>query len=163
MQSGGIWGHDARSRDKPIRLFDEGGLYLEISPSGGKLWRLKYRFGGKEKRLAFGAYPEITLADARERRDQGRKLLANDVDPSEHKEAQKSASQERAANSFEVIGREWLGKHCDTWAASHSEKIIRRLEKDVFPWPGARPIAEITAADVLAVLRRIEGRGSNTS
>ena len=154
---------NARSRDKPIHLFDEGGLYLEISPAGGKLWRLKYRFGGKEKRLAFGAYPEITLADARERRDQARKLLANDVDPSEHKEAQKSASQERAANSFEVIGRKWFGKHCDTWAASHSDKIIRRLEKDVFPWPGARPIAEITAADVLAVLRRIEGRGSNTS
>lgn len=151
---------NARSRDKPVRLFDGGGLYLEISPAGGKLWRLKYRFGGKEKRLAFGAYPEVTLADARERREQARKLLANNVDPSEHKKAQKSASQERAANSFEVIGREWFGKHCDTWAASHSEKIIRRLEKDVFPWLGARPIAEITAADVLAVLRRIEGRGT---
>ena len=151
---------NAKPSDKPVRLFDGRGLYLEISPAGGKLWRLKYRFGGKEKRLAFGAYPEITLVNARERRDQARKLFANNVDPSEHKRAQKSASQERVANSFEVIGREWFGKHCNTWAASHSERNIRRLEKDVFPWLGTRPIAEITAPDVLAVLRRIESRGT---
>ena len=151
---------NAKKSEKPVRLFDGGGLYLEISPSGGKLWRLKYRFGGKEKRLAFGTYPDVTLAEARERREEARKLLANDVDPSEQKKAQKAASQERAANSFEVIAREWFEKHRDTWAPSHSSKIIRRLEVDVFPWLGARPIAEITAPEILAVLRRIEGRGT---
>ena len=151
---------NAKKSEKPVRLFDGGGLYLEISPSGGKLWRLKYRFGGKEKRLAFGTYPDVTLAEARERREEARKLLANDVDHSEQKKAQKAASQERAANSFEVIAREWFEKHRDTWAPSHSSKIIRRLEVDVFPWLGARPIAEITAPEILAVLRRIEGRGT---
>ena len=151
---------NAKKSEKPVRLFDGGGLYLEISPSGGKLWRLKYRFGGKEKRLAFGTYPDVTLAEARERREEARKLLANDVDPSEQKKAQKAASQERAANSFEVIAREWFEKYRDTWAPSHSSKIIRRLEVDVFPWLGARPIAEITAPEILAVLRRIEGRGT---
>ena len=150
----------AKPSSKPIRMFDGGGLYLEISPAGGKLWRLKYRYGGKEKRLALGAYPEISLKDARERREDARKLLANDVDPSDARKAQKAAKNERAANSFEVIAREWFEKNRSTWAPSHGEKILRRLEKDVFPWLGSRPIAEITAADVLTVLRRIEGRGT---
>ncbi len=150
----------AKPSDKPTRMFDGGGLYLEISPAGGKLWRLKYRFGGKEKRLALGAYPEISLKDARERREDARKLLANDVDPSDAKKAQKAAKNERAANSFEVIAREWFEKNRSSWATSHGQKIIRRLEKDVFPWLGGRPVAEITATDVLAVLRRIEGRGT---
>lgn len=151
---------NAKPADKPVRLFDGGGLYLEISPTGGKLWRMKYRFGGKEKRLAFGVYPDLTLAEARERREEARKLLANDIDPGELKKAQKAASTERAANSFEVIACEWFDKHRDGWAASHSSKIIRRLEVDVFPWLGARPIAEITAPEILAVLRRIESRGT---
>lgn len=150
----------AKPGPKPVRMFDGGGLYLEISPAGGKLWRLKYRFGGKEKRLALGAYPDIGLKDARERRETARKLLANGADPGEAKKAQKAASTERAANSFEVIAREWFEKNRSTWAANHGDKIIRRLEKDVFPWLGGRPIAEITAPEVLAVLRRIEGRGT---
>lgn len=150
----------AKPSAKPVRIFDGGGLYLEVSPAGGKLWRLKYRFNGKEKRLALGAYPETGLKEARERREDARKLLANGADPSETKRAQKAASVARSADSFEVIGREWFEKHRDTWAPSHSEKIIRRLEKDVFPWLGGRPIAEITAPEVLTVLRRIEGRGT---
>lgn len=151
----------AKSAAKPIRLFDGGGLYLEVSPAGGKLWRLKYRYGGKEKRLALGVYPDVSLKDARERRDVARKLLANDVDPGENRKAQAAAKVERVANSFESIGREWYAKNRDSWAASHADKIIKRLENDVFPWLGGKPIADITAPDVLAVLRRIEGRGAN--
>ncbi len=150
----------AKPGEKPIRMFDGGGLYLEIPPSGSKLWRLKYRYAGKEKRLAFGSYPDITLAEARERRDQARKLLANGVDPSEQKKAQKSASHERAANSFEVIAREWLEKNMHRWAESHSSRLLQRLENDAFPWIGGRPIAEITPPELLAVIRRIEARGT---
>ena len=151
----------AKPSAKPVRMFDGGGLYLELSPAGGKLWRLKYRFSGKEKRLALGVYPEISLKDARERREHARKLLANDVDPGENRKVQKAAKVERSANSFEVIGREWFAKQLPTWATSHADKIIARLENDVFPWLGGKALAEISAPDVLTVLRRIEGRGTN--
>ena len=150
----------AKPADKPKRMFDEGGLYVEISVSGGKLWRLKYRFGGKEKRLALGAYPAVSLADARKGRDAAKVLLAQEIDPGEYRKVQKAAKTERAANSFEVVAREWFAKHSATWAKSHSDKIIKRLENDVFPWIGARPIAEISAPEVLKVLHRIEGRGA---
>ncbi|MGO4416421.1 tyrosine-type recombinase/integrase [Cupriavidus sp. KB_39] len=150
----------AKPTDKTQRLFDGGGLYLEISPSGGKWWRMKYRFGGKEKRLSFGVYPDVGLKEARERREAARKLLANDADPSESRKAQKAARIERASNSFEVIAREWFAKQSPRWATSHADKVIQRLEKNVFPWLGGRPVAEITAAELLAVLRRIEARGA---
>lgn len=150
----------AKPSAKPVRMFDGGGLYLELSPAGGKLWRLKYRFDGKEKRLALGIYPDIGLKDARERREEARKLLANGADPAEARKAQKAAKVERSTNSFEVIAREWFAKHRDTWAASHADKIIARLENDVFPWLGGKAIAEITAPNVLEVLRRIEKRGT---
>ncbi len=150
----------AKPGQKPIRMYDGGGMYLEVSPAGGKLWRLKYRFHGKEKRLSLGIYPAVSLKDARERRDAARKLLANDIDPSENRKAQKAARADRAGNSFEVVAREWYAKHKPNWAASHAEKIILRLEKDVFPWLGSKPIAELTAPDVLSCLRRIEGRGA---
>ena len=151
----------AKPGEKPIRLFDGGGLYLEISTAGGKWWRLKYRFGGKEKRISLGVYPDIGLKDARERRDAAKKLLANGVDPGEAKKAKKAASQERAANSFEVIAREWFAKYAPGWAASHADKIIQRLERDVFPWLGGRPIADIAAPELLTVVRRIEERGAH--
>ncbi|MBN3840995.1 integrase arm-type DNA-binding domain-containing protein [Burkholderia sp. Ac-20349] len=151
----------AKPGEKPIRLFDGGGLYLEISTAGGKWWRLKYRFGGKEKRISLGVYPDIGLKDARERRDAARKLLANGVDPGEAKKAKKAASQERAANSFEVIAREWFAKYASGWATSHADKIIQRLERDVFPWLGGHPIADIAAPELLTVVRRIEERGAH--
>ncbi len=150
----------AKPGAKPIRLADGGGLYLEVSPSGGKLWRLKYRFGGKEKRLALGKYPEVSLKEARERRDEARKLLANDVDPGENRKQQRAAKAERAANSFEAVAREWIAKNTPTWAATHTSKIVRRLEMYVFPWLGGRPITEITAPELLAMARRIEGKGA---
>lgn len=150
----------AKPTEKTQRLFDGGGLYLEISTAGGKWWRFKYRFDGKEKRLSLGVYPDVSLKDARERRDEMRRLVANDVDPGVNRKIQKAAKLERSANSFETIAREWYAKHSPGWAETHSSKIIRRLEKDVFPWMGGRPISEITAQELLTVLRRIEGRGT---
>ncbi len=100
------------------------------------------------------------MALARERRDEARKLLATDIDPGEHRKVMKTASTDRAANSFELVAREWFAKHSSNWAASHADKIIRRLERDVFPWLGAKPVAEITSPDLLIVLRRIENRGA---
>ncbi|MCH9026684.1 MAG: integrase arm-type DNA-binding domain-containing protein [Proteobacteria bacterium] len=151
---------NAKPGTKIKRMYDSGGLYLEVSPSGGKWWRLKYRFGGKEKRLSLGVYPEVSLKDARGRRDEARKLLANDVDPSEHRKAQKAAKGQRAANSFEVVAREWFAKHSPNWSASHADRIIRRLERDIFPWIGGKPIADITAPQLLEVIQRIEQRGA---
>ncbi len=151
---------NVRPGAKPLKLTDEKGMFLLVSPAGGKWWRLKYRFGGKEKLLSIGTYPEVSLKDARQRRDDARKLLADGVDPGENRKAAKAAQTERAANSFEVIAREWFAKHAPNWAESHASKIIQRLEKNVFPWIGGKPIAEITAPQLLAVLRRIETRGA---
>lgn len=151
---------NAKPGSKPTRMFDGGGLYLEVSPTGGKLWRLKYRFGGKEKLLALGKYPDVSLKDARERRDEARRLLANEVDPSENRKQQKAAKTERSANSFEVVAREWIAKSKPTWADSHTSKIVRRLEMYVYPWLGGKPIADITAPDLLAIARRIEAKGA---
>jgi hypothetical protein len=151
---------NARPTEKPVRIFDGGGLYVEISPAGGKLWRLKYRIDGKEKLLALGMYPDVGLKDARERRDEARKLLANGVDPGAHRKAQKAAKADRSGNSFEVICREWLEQRKDTVEPSQHVKTLARMENDVFPWLGAKAIAEITSPDVLGVLRRIDERGA---
>jgi integrase len=151
---------NAKPAKKTAKLFDERGLYLEVSPAGGKWWRHKYRFEGKEKRLSLGVYPDVGLKEARERRDAARQLLARGVDPGEHRKAQKLARTEQAANSFEVVAREWIAKYATTWAASHSDRTLRRLERDVFPWIGSRPICDIHAPEVLTVLRRIEARGA---
>jgi integrase len=146
--------------NKPARLFDAGGLYLEVAPNGGKWWRLKYRFAGKEKRLSLGVYPHISLKQARDRRDDAKKLLANGVDPSEQRKATKAAVTERAANSFEAVAREWFASFSKKWVKGHSDKILRRLEHNVYPHIGGRPIAEITSKEMLSVLRKVEDRGA---
>ena len=151
---------NAKPGEKHVKMFDERGLFLLVTPAGGKWWRLHYKFDGKEKLLSLGTYPDISLKDARDRRDEARKLIANVIDPGENRKTQKAAKVERAANSFEVIAREWFAKNRESWAASHADKIIARLENDVFPWLSGKAIAEITAPDVLSVLRRIEGRGT---
>lgn len=149
----------AKPGEKPVRMFDGGGLYLEISPAGGKLWRLKYRFDGKEKRLSFGAYPDVPLKVARDRRDEARRLLAEGIDPGEHKKVHKNARADAVANSFETVAREWFTKMLPTWTPDHADKIIKRLERDVFPWIGGKPIADLNAPEVLTTIRRIEARG----
>lgn len=151
---------NAKPGARPARLADARGLYLEVTPAGGKWWRFRYRFGGKEKLLSMGVYPDVPLLKARERRDEARKLLADGIDPSEHRKATKTARADRAANSFEVVAREWYGKLAPTWNAAHGDRIIRRFERDIFPWVGGRPVAEVTAPELLAVLRRIEARGA---
>lgn len=150
----------AKPKDKPYKLFDGGGMYLEVAPSGSKWWRLKYRIEGKEKRISLGTYPEISLKDARERRDLARKQLANGVDPSASRKAAKVARVSESTNTLEAVAREWFSKHSTGWATSHSSKVIGRLQNDVFPWLGQRPVAEITAPELLAALRRIEERGA---
>jgi integrase len=149
---------NAKAKEKEITLFDGGGLYLLVTPTGGKLWKMKYSIGGKHKKLSFGAYPAISLADARQRRDDAKKLLANGIDPVDAKNAQKAAQGEQDTNTFEVIAREWHSKFADTWVPSHAQHKLERLEKNVFPWIGKRPIKLITAPEVLAVLRRMEER-----
>jgi len=150
----------AKPADKTQRLFDGRGMYLELSPTGGKWWRLKYRFAGREKRLSLGTYPDTGLAEAREKRDAARKLLAAGVDPGEQRKAAKAAGEERAANSFEVIAREWHAKQSATWVELHASRIMLRLENDVFPWLGSRPIADVTAKELLATVNRIVDRGA---
>jgi len=151
---------NAKPGEKQVKLSDSDGMYLLLTPNGGKCWRLKYRVRGKEKVLAIGTYPEISLAEAREKRDAARKLLANGIDPGEAKKAQKAATVAKTENSFEVVAREWHGKFSATWAPSHTKTILDRMKRDVFPWLGARPIGEIKAPDLLAVLRRVESRGA---
>lgn len=153
----------AKPKEKPYKISDERGLYLEVAPAGGKWWRLKYRIDGKEKRLSLGVYPDVSLALARERRDDARKLIATGVDPSSNRKATKLARAESNANSFEVVAREWFEKWKTTKAENHSDKVIRRLERDVFPWLGSRPIADVKPPELLTVLRRIEERVVETA
>jgi len=151
---------NAKPSSKQQKFFDGGGLFLLVTPAGGKLWRLKYRFLGKEKLLAMGSYPEVTLSEARQRRDEARKLLAKGVDPGEVKRAQRVSAISAAAESFEVIAREWHTKFAPTWSAGHAANNMIRLEKDVFPIIGDRPIKDIRAPELLAALRRVESRGA---
>lgn len=146
--------------DKPVKMADGGGLFLFVTPAGGKYWRMKYRYNGKEKLLALGVYPEISLSEARLKRDKAKQLLTNGSDPGQVKRAQKAASTERSANSYEVICREWLAAKRQVIEEGQYLKTLARQENDVFPWLGVRPIAEITAPEILAVLRRVDQRGA---
>lgn len=149
----------SKPESKAYKLSDGGGMYLEIMPNGSKYWRLKYRFNGKEKKLALGVYPDVSLALARERMHDARKLLAKDTDPSENKKAVKAAKYDKSENSFEVVAREWISSHMANKATSHRDKVVRRFELYLFPWLGNKPISDITAPQVLDVLKRIEKLG----
>ncbi len=142
-----------------IRLFDGGGMYLEVAPSGGKWWRHKFRYGGKEKLLSLGIYPQISLSEARKRRQAARELLAKGIDPSAVRKAEKAAPANLIADSFEVVAREFLAVKIEEWSGPHSTRWLQRLEHDVFPWLGAQSLASITAPMLLQVLRRVEARG----
>jgi len=158
---------NAKPGPKSYRMFDGGGMYLEVTPAGGKLWRLKYRFGGKEKRLALGAYPEVPLSQvnkdaptgARQKAFEARSLLAQSIDPGAVKQAQKSV--ERAAGeTFELVARQWHEKFTPSWTPGHAARILTSLAQDAFPWLGQRPIREILPPEVLRVARRVESRGA---
>ena len=151
---------NAKPKARIYRLFDGEGLYLEILPSGGKYWRLKYRFAGKERRLALGVYPEVSLADARDRRAQARKALAAGNDPAEIKREAKRVLTQKYQSTFEVVAREWHENRLSKWSPKHARKIVNRLERHVFPRIGSRPIAEISASELLSVLRNIEEHGA---
>ncbi|MGH8041292.1 MAG: tyrosine-type recombinase/integrase [Rudaea sp.] len=149
---------NAKPQAMPYKLHDERGMYLLAKPDGARWWRFDYRRPGTGKRntLSLGTFPDVSLKQARERRAAARKLLADGIDPGERRKAEAIAG----ADTFEAVAREWIAKHSARWAASHTDKIMRRLERDVFPWIGPKPIAKLTAPDVLTVLRRIEARGS---
>lgn len=151
---------NAPSADKPRKMADGGGLYLEIMPNGSKYWRLKYRMNGKEKRLAIGVFPQVGLADAREEREKAKKLIATGQDPSELKKLEKLTKQVSAENSFEEVAREWHEKQADGWTEKYAKTVMTRFESDIFPKIGSRPISEITALELLSVIRIIEKRGA---
>lgn len=150
---------NASPREKKYKLSDGDGLFLVVMPAGGKYWRMKYFFAGKEKVLALGVYPHISLADARERRAQARKLLANGTDPGEAKKEAKREATLKAANTFEAVAREWLEKRAHEWTPRHVRTRLSALEAYILPSLGPKPIAEITAPQVLAMLRPIEAKG----
>ncbi len=149
----------AKPKEKSYKLADGGGLYLEVAPSGAKYWRMKYRFADKEKRLAFGVYPDITLKSARNRRLEAKRLLSEGVDPGDLRRQEKVALKTHQATNFELIAFEWLEKQKHGWSESHSERSLRLLRNHLFPWLGHRPISDITAPELLSVLKRIESKG----
>lgn len=156
---------DARIRtlkpaEKPYKVSDGGGLYLHVKPSGSKLWRMKYRFQGKERLLAIGPYPSYSLKDAREARAKAREFLDKGIDPSQAKQEARWAAKVAAANSFESVAREWHGAKAPGWSKKHAAQVLRSLELDIFPEIGHRPINDIEAPDILLALRKIESRGA---
>jgi len=149
---------NAKPKGRQYKLSDERGLYLLVLKSG-KYFRLDYRFAGKRKTLALGVYPDTSLADAREKRDEARKLLAKDTDPSQHKQETRAAMKEMVENNFESIAREWLEKQKHKWSEGHTYRVTRKLELNVFPWLGKRPIKQISTKELLTVLEKMEKRG----
>ncbi|MDL2315855.1 integrase arm-type DNA-binding domain-containing protein [Desulfovibrio sp. OttesenSCG-928-A18] len=144
-----------------IKKYSDGeGLYLHLSPTGGKLWRMGYRFGGKQKTLSLGAYPAVGLKDARKRRDEAKAMIAAGVDPGEQKKAAKAALIAAAKNTFEAVAREWHALQSPKWVESHRANILSGLQKDFFPHIGRMPIGDVTASVLLSVLRRIEARNA---
>lgn len=150
----------AKPKDKPYKIGDSGGLYLLIKPNG-KYWRMNYRFAGKQKTLAIGVYPDVSLKEARNKRDEAKEYLSNNSDPSLIKAIKKELVRHAAENTFKAIALEWHTKLSNTWTESTAHNIKRYLEKDIFPWLGNRVIKEINAPELLAVLRRIESRGAH--
>jgi integrase len=151
---------NAKPKDKPYKLADGDGLYLLVKPNGGKYWRLKYRYVGKEKLLALGTYPEVTLENAREKRLAARKLISNGADPSRKRKEEKRRAAYNIENSFQVVAKEWFDTNKPKWTAEHAERLWRRVELHMVPEIGNQPIADIKALDLLDALRKVEKRGT---
>lgn len=143
------------------RLFDSGGLYLEIMPSGSRKWRLKYRVNGKENRLTFGDYPGVTLVEARQRRDAAKRLLSDGIDPAQQRAIDKQTASVAAENTFEVVAREWFSTRISGWSPGYIKKTMQQLERDLFPDLGRLPIASITSPYLLSVVKKVEARGTS--
>jgi integrase len=151
---------NAKPKESPYKLADEKGLYLLVKPEGARYWRLKYRHVGKENGLALGVYPEVSLAEAREARDEARKLLKRGIDPSADRKERRRAAAVAAVSTFEAVAREWIESQAGRWTERHMGKVLLSLEADIFPDLGARPINEITAPVLLSVMRKVEARGA---
>ncbi len=149
-----------KPRDRMFRVADGHGLCVEVTPNGSKLWRYRYRHSGVAKMLGLGTYPEVSLREARLRRDRARKLLADGQDPSEQRQQAKAAKREQLTNTFEAIFHEWYAARSPNWAHTHASKVLQRMERDVVPYVGNRPIAAITGPEWLTVMRRIADRGA---
>lgn len=152
----------AKPTERQKTLFDGEGLHLLVTPSGGKLWRFKYRYFGKDKLMAFGSYPEMSLEEARAMRLEARKLLTQDIDPLEFRKTNKALKKELLDNTFEMVAREWHHKFSTAgkWSTNHAADILHRLEKDIFPPIGSRPVSEIKPKELLKVLEQVASRGA---
>ncbi|KGS41973.1 tyrosine-type recombinase/integrase [Burkholderia pseudomallei] len=150
---------NAKARAAPYKLTDGNGMFLLVQPNGAKYWRLSYRFLGKQKTLALGVYPAVTLATARKKRDEAREQIAAGIDPGEAKKDARRAAEIAAANSFEAVAREWFDSQRPGWSDGYAEKVLNSLEVDVFPKIGPRPIAEIDSPQMLSIVREVEARG----
>lgn len=152
---------NAKADTKAKRLSDGRGMYLEVAPSGGKWWRFKYRLDGREKRISLGVYPDVGIAEARERREEARKFVAAGVDPGHQRRAEKAAAEDDPENTFAAVAREWFNLFSTKWVKTHSTKVQGRLENDLIPWLGGRSIRALTGPEVLTVLRKIVSRGAD--
>jgi len=150
----------AKPRDRSYKLADGQGMYLEVMPNGSKYWRLKYRFDGKEKRLALGVYPEVSLLEARKARETIKDILRAGLDPSHERRREKLQKGLDRASSFEAIAREWHANKKDAWTTRHAERVLKLLERELFPSIGARPVKDVSAPELLAVIRNVESRGA---
>lgn len=150
----------AKPKEKAYKLADGAGLYLEVVPSGSRYWRMKYRFNGKEKRMAFGVYPAVSLAQARALRDEAKKKLAEGIDPSFAKKEEKLVRDVRLHNTFQAVALEWHGTKVSRWSEGYASDIIEAFNKDIFPYIGQQPVNEIKPLVLLNVLRRMESRGA---
>ncbi|MGL2101982.1 tyrosine-type recombinase/integrase [Klebsiella pneumoniae] len=149
----------SKPKDKPYKLSDGGGLYLLVNPNGSRYWRLKYRIAGKEKLLALGVYPDITLAEARQKRADAKKVLAAGGDPGQEKQEEKQAKEQAVANSFERLAMEWHSHKSTSWSEGYAEHLLMYLKKDIFPFIGQKAITDISQVEMLNVLRKMEQRG----
>lgn len=153
---------NAKPSDKPVKLTDAGGLYLEVRPTGAKLWRYRYKIAGKENLFAVGEYPALGLAEARAKRGEARELVKQGIHPSHDRQAARLATHSANANTFEAVAREWIEKKKPTWTPYYLRQVERFLASDVFPHVGPLPIRSVTAAHLLEIVRRVEGRGAET-
>ncbi|MDW9423256.1 DUF4102 domain-containing protein, partial [Yersinia enterocolitica] len=145
----------AKRKEKPYKLSDGGGLFLLVNTNGSRYWRLKYRIAGKEKLLSIGVYPDITLAEARAKRDEAKRILAAGGDPSEEKKADKQAKKVSIDNTFEALAREWHAYKRPNWSKGYADDLMESFENDIFPYVGKRPVAEIKPLEMLETLRKL--------